>query len=267
MRLIAHISDLHFGSEDRQVAEALLLDLLLLRPTLVAISGDLTQRARRREFLAAKEFLKQLPFPVLTVPGNHDIPLYNLFDRLLSPYKRYRYYISDELDPYYVDEEIAVLGINTAHGLTIKNGRFVDEHVAKLERSFGSLDSTIFKVLVTHHHFTPPPGHKATAIIEGAYRAARAIESCRVDLMLAGHLHRSYMQDLSHHYAIERSVIVAQAGTAISRRSRGESNSYNVITVNGSDTYITLRVWNGTSFVDQMTAHFRKGSSGWVRLK
>lgn len=268
MRVIAHISDLHFGREDRVVAEALLLDLLSTHPQLVVISGDLTQRARHREFLAAREFLQRLPFPVLTVPGNHDIPLYNLFKRLSAPYKLYKDYISNDLNPSYIDDEIAVLGLNTAHGLTIKNGQLIEEHILHIENRFSHLDDSIFKVLVTHHHFTPPPGQKRDSLMAGVHRAIKTIESCRIDLMLAGHLHKGYTHDLKHHYTgIERSVIVAQAGTAISTRGRGESNNYNLITIEREDTYITVREWNGTSFVDAGTTHYRKSLSGWVKIQ
>lgn len=267
MRVIAHISDLHFGREDRVVAEALLLDLLSIHPQLIVISGDLTQRARHREFLAARNFLQRLPFPVLTVPGNHDIPLYNLFRRFSAPYKLYRDYISDDLNPSYIDDEIAVLGLNTAHGLTIKNGQLIDEHILHIENKFNSLDKSIFKVLVTHHHFMPPPGQRRDSLMAGIHRAVKTIESCQIDLMLAGHLHKGYTHDLKHHYAIERSVIVAHAGTAISTRGRGESNSYNLITIEREDTYITLREWNGTSFADAGTTHYRRTAAGWAKFQ
>ena len=130
MRTIAHISDLHFGRVDCATLPALTAAITKAKPDVVAVSGDLTQRARSREFAAARRFLDTLPTPQIIVPGNHDIPLYNVFKRWLSPLRNYRRYISDDLAPFYADEEIAILGINTARSLTFKNGRINADQVA-----------------------------------------------------------------------------------------------------------------------------------------
>ena len=139
MRTIAHLSDLHFGRSDAAVADALSVHVRSLKPDVVVISGDLTQRAREREYQQAADFLRLLPSPQIIVPGNHDVPLHNVVARLRSPLDFYRRYISDDLAPYYRDEEIAVLGINTARSLTWKNGRISREQVIasceQLERS------------------------------------------------------------------------------------------------------------------------------------
>src|ERR1700722_10258980 len=118
MRTIAHISDLHFGSEDPRLAEGLLADLAEVRPALVAVSGDLTQRARRGQFAAARAVLSRIPFPQLVVPGNHDIPFYDLGRRFLRPLNRFRRYITHDLNPTFADEEMLVVGINTARSAT-----------------------------------------------------------------------------------------------------------------------------------------------------
>src|SRR5436190_16940942 len=97
MRTIAHISDLHFGRLDPPVAEGLVADLADRKPSLLVVSGDFTQRAREGQFRAAADFLKRLPTPQLLVPGNHDIPLYNLIRRFFFPLDRYRRIIGDEL--------------------------------------------------------------------------------------------------------------------------------------------------------------------------
>src|SRR5688572_20355637 len=122
MRKIVHISDLHFGAADPQVAERLAAAIDEVGPDLVVVSGDLTQRARTDQFLEARSFLDRLKFPQLIVPGNHDVPLYNVFDRFVNPLENFRRYITADLEPFHTDEEIAVAGVNTTRSLTIKGG-------------------------------------------------------------------------------------------------------------------------------------------------
>lgn len=133
MRVIAHLSDLHFGREDARVAEALLQDLRQIGPSLVAISGDLTQRAREKEFRAVRAFLAQAPAPLIAVPGNHDIPLGNLFLRFFSPFRSYKKYICDDPDPTFIDSELALFGLNTAHPGRWKRGALPRERIEALE--------------------------------------------------------------------------------------------------------------------------------------
>ena len=122
-RTIVHLSDLHFGRVDPAILPALRRAVAVAAPDLVAVSGDITQRARIAEFKAAAHFLETLPAPLLVVPGNHDLPLYNVLLRWLSPLDRYRRFITSDLAPFYEDAEIAVLGVNTARALTFKDGR------------------------------------------------------------------------------------------------------------------------------------------------
>src|SRR5438034_5350172 len=123
MRVLVHLSDIHFGRVDVQLIEALIQTINAIKPHVVAVSGDLTQRARTHEFKAARAFLDSLPQPQIVVPGNHDIPLHNPFSRFLQPLDNYRRFISGDLRPSYVDDKIAVVGISTARSLTIKGGR------------------------------------------------------------------------------------------------------------------------------------------------
>src|SRR5437868_11294779 len=118
MRVIAHLSDLHFGRIDRAVLDVLEGEVTARRPDLVVVSGDLTQRARTSEFRNARKFLDELTFPQIVVPGNHDVvPMYYPLERWRAPLQKFRRYITDDLVPFYADGEIAVLGINTARSL------------------------------------------------------------------------------------------------------------------------------------------------------
>ena len=118
MRTIVHLSDLHFGKVDQALLAPLRTLIDQLEPHVVVVSGDLSQRARSAEFQAARGYLDSLPGPQIVVPGNHDVPLYNIFSRFLTPLVKYQRYVTDDLSPEYVDDEIAVLGINTARSMT-----------------------------------------------------------------------------------------------------------------------------------------------------
>ena len=269
MRTIAHISDLHFGREDRRVAEALLEDLLSVAPTVVAVSGDLTQRARTREFLAAREFLDRLPSPLVVVPGNHDVPLYNVLRRFALPLERYRRHITHDLSPIYRDDELAVLGLNTARSLTFKDGRISLDQIGHVRKTLCALEPTVFKVVVTHHQFIPPPGSPGRHEIVGRARPALdALAECGVDLLLAGHLHMGYTGDVkAHHPSVARSIVVAQAGTAISTRGRGEPNSYNLIAVSDDAMEVRVRTFDAASgaggFAESDAARYERRDGQW----
>ena len=266
MRTIAHISDLHFGREDPRVVEAVLEDLAASRPQLVVVSGDLTQRARRREFEAARAFLDRLPAPALVVPGNHDIPLFDLARRFFRPLARYRRIVTPDLSPLFKEEELAVLGVNTARSNVWKSGRLSGEQIESIRSHFSPLPARVFKVLVTHHPFLPPPGTASGRLVGRGLQALQVAEACGVDLLLAGHLHLGYSGDVrAHHLSIRRSILVAQAGTATSLRVRGEPNTYNVITVDGPALSLAVRAWDGARFAPLSAVRYVKREEEWVR--
>lgn len=266
MKTIAHISDLHFGRADARVVEGLLADLGANAPALVAVSGDLTQRARRREFAEAREFLDRLPAPALCVPGNHDVPLYDVMRRFASPFERYRRYIATDLNPMYVDDEIAVMGINTARSLTFKGGRISFDQVADVRRRLCPVAADRFKIVVTHHQFLLPPGDTENVLVGRATHALRALESCGVELLLAGHLHLSYTGDVrTAHRVLHRSMVVVQAGTAVSTRGRGEANSYNLLEVDDGRLSVRVREWDGSAFAESRRDDFVKRGHEWLR--
>lgn len=268
MRTIAHISDLHFGTENQEMAGVLIKNLIDLAPALVVISGDITQRARRAEYEAAALWLKQVPFPTLIVPGNHDIPLYDVVRRFAAPLTRYSHYISPDLNPYYCDEKMAVLGINTARSLTWKSGRISKKQVTQIRSKMCESMGDKIKILVTHHPFIPPPGEPEAGIdlVGRASRALAVIDACEVDLLLAGHLHHGYTGDVRSYYpATRRSVIVAQAGTAISRRVRSEPNAYNLITLQSNRISISVQVWQGHDFEPTTPTCYHLFGEEWRR--
>ncbi|MGZ8212786.1 MAG: metallophosphoesterase family protein, partial [Burkholderiales bacterium] len=129
MRTLVHLSDLHFGRVNEAVLGPLARRIGAIAPDVVVVSGDLTQRARKRQFRAARAFLDTLPTPQIVVPGNHDIPLDTVVARFLTPLRNYRRYIGNDLEPGFVDHQIAVVGVNTARSLTFKGGRINEDQV------------------------------------------------------------------------------------------------------------------------------------------
>lgn len=265
MRRIAHISDLHFGTEEVLVAEGLLDDLSRQLPHLVAVSGDLTQRAKRSQFIAARAYLDRITAPLLIVPGNHDIPLYNVLARWIKPLSRYRQLITADLHPFYQDSEIAVAGVNTARSDTWKEGRISLAQIARLQSQFDSAPADLFKVLVSHHPFIPPENRAGTALVGRSRLALKMLELSGCALILSGHLHQAYSGDVRpYHLEIARSILVAQAGTAISHRRRDEPNAYNQITVDGDRLDLEVRAWDGHQFTTASRRPYRRTETGWL---
>ncbi len=244
MRRIVHISDLHFGSSNPALVEPLLASIAGLRPDVVAVSGDLTQRATVEQFEAARDFLRRISFPQVVVPGNHDISFWNVYRRFRRPLERYRQYINREAEPSYSDDQLFVLGLNTARSLTWKEGRISPDQISRLHGQFCALDPEVFKVLVVHHPFLPRASEGDFDAVGRADRALEALVNCGADLILAGHLHRSYSRETASLSRLaERSILVVQSGTTLSARTRDEQNSFNSIDVETDAASITIRAW------------------------
>lgn len=251
MRCVAHISDLHFGTEDAAMTEGLRRQIKDERPSLLIVSGDLTQRARPSQFKAAADFLGHFDIPKVVVPGNHDVPLYDLVRRFGAPLRRFQKHIQRELNPYYEDNELSVLGLNTARSFTRKSGRISHDQIEWITETLQKVSARKFKILVTHHPFIPPPGEPEAGIdlVGRAHEALVAIDAAGIDLMLAGHLHHGYSGDVRTYYpATRRSIIVVQAGTAISRRVRREPNAYNLLRLDRRTIHVEVRVWKAEEF-------------------
>src|SRR6185295_12950281 len=269
MRTIVHLSDIHFGRVNAHVIDPLIDAITKINPHLVAVSGDLTQRARSHQFAEARAFLDRLPQPQIVVPGNHDVPLHNVVARFAQPLTKYRRYITDDLRPFYHDEEIAVLGVNTARSLTIKGGRINKGQVAWMRERLSDLDPGLVRIVVTHHPFDLPEGHNERHLVGRARMAMETLANCGADLFLAGHLHVSHTTHTSRRYQIKgHSALVVQAGTAASDRGRGEENSFNVVRVERPHITVERYAWlpERAEFHLSNAESFRHTSDGWIRM-
>lgn len=270
MRTLVHLSDLHFGRVQQGLIEPLTALIARIAPDVLIVSGDLTQRARPSEFVAARAFLDTLPKPQIVVPGNHDISLYNLCSRFLRPLTKYTRYITNDLAPYYVDDEIAVTGVNTARALTIKDGRINDEQIAQIRARFLPLPKKVIKVVVTHHPFDLPGHFARNDLVKRAATAVGAFAECGTDMLLAGHLHATHAGTTDASYPLANySALVVQAGTATSTRGRGEANSFNVIRLDYPHITIDRYAWqeSQTAFECAGQEHFKREGESWRSLK
>lgn len=260
---IAHLSDLHFGREDPPVVEALLDDLAALRPTVVAVSGDLTQRARPAQFRAARAFLDRIAAPRVVVPGNHDVPLYDVARRFLAPLARYTRIVTPDLAPVYEDEALVLAGVSTARSLTWKEGRISVAQIEALRRRFCA-DGARLHVLVAHHPFAAPGDRPRANVAGRSARALRALAGCGLDLLLTGHLHVGANGELEHPVErLARSVLAFHAGTATSDRRRGEPNSYNWLELDGPSLVLTIRSFGARGFEPSQRRAFVRADDGW----
>jgi 3',5'-cyclic AMP phosphodiesterase CpdA len=271
LRIIAHLSDLHFGHVDPAIPPVLRAALLDIGPDLLVVSGDLTQRARREQFWQARRFLDSLPFPRVVVPGNHDVPLYNVLARWLRPLEKYKTIISADLEPVYADEEIVAVGINTARALTFKNGRINRRQVDQLHERLAAIGpGARVRIVVAHHPFILPEGADPRDLIGRAKMGLSAFAKAEVDLILSGHLHvgRTVVEATADG-AAGPSLLLIQAGTATSTRLRDDMNSFNVLRIAHPELTIERLSWDDAraAFAASSLERYRRVSNAWQRVE
>jgi 3',5'-cyclic AMP phosphodiesterase CpdA len=267
MTRLLHLSDLHFGAHDQQLVDAVEQRADELEPDLIVISGDFTQRARTEQFREACEFLARLRdhgHEVLGVPGNHDIPLYDVLRRFMSPLARYRRYIDGTLCPFVELPGVAVLGINTARSLTFKEGRINRQQVDFIRETFSRTPAETMRVLVTHHPlFALKVGDEVGRAIGRQELALDAIEEAGVDMLLAGHNHHASSHQASDLVTRAGGALVVQAGTATSTRVREQEQSFNVIDIVETSVKITVEAWKCGEFVPSDAQRYAWAEGRW----
>ena len=268
MPRLIHLSDLHFGAHEPRLVEAVEARIDEAKPDLVVISGDFTQRARTEQFKEACRFmtrLKDAGHEVLGVPGNHDVPLYDVLRRFLSPLTRYKRYIDGTLCPFHELDGAAVLGINTARSLTFKDGRLSTEQIEFIQSTFAKARPKP-RILVTHHPLFALPVDDGPALGKAIGRqelALDAIAEAGVDLLLAGHNHRASTHSACDLATRAGPALVIQAGTATSTRLRDEEQSFNRIDIEGERVTLTVQRWQGQAFVSGDEQTYAREGDHW----
>jgi 3',5'-cyclic AMP phosphodiesterase CpdA len=187
------------------------------------------------------------------VPGNHDIPLFDLFTRFLKPRERYMTYITDDMTPCYVDDTLAIAGVDTTKRFTTKHGEVSRD---KIEAAIAELTHfrRRWKLLVAHHPFIVPPDSEER-VVDGADEVLPLLEAAGVDLILTGHLHIPHSAGRNE----EHTIVHVQAGTCISSRTRGQPNGYNQLRFEADEVTIVHREWAGSGFVDGESKRYGRG--------
>lgn len=263
------ISDLHFGPPLMPaVAEAALASCFRLAPDLLVVSGDLTQRARSEQFVAAREYLQRFPaIPQLVIPGNHDVPLYDVARRLSDPHRNYREYINPELNTVLQVPGAVLVGLDsTAPRTAISNGRIHNWQLDFCAQAFAQAPADATRIVVAHHHFAPAPDTLNDARMPMAERAINRFTELGVELIMGGHLHRAYIGNTLDFYPgkhRDRGIIIAQSGTTTSRRGRGreaEKNSFNLVELTQGTIKITHYLYFDAEqgFVANSQHYFRR---------
>jgi 3',5'-cyclic AMP phosphodiesterase CpdA len=227
MSVVLHLSDTHFGTEQAPVVEALVALAAQQRPDLVVLSGDITQRARPAQFRAAKAFVDRLGAPVLAIPGNHDIALFDLFARLTRPYARYAQAFGAELEPVHASPDLLVVGVNTTRPWRHKNGELSKAQIDRVAQQLAGARPGQLRLVVVHQPAAVIQAQDQTNLLRGHEAATRAWSAAGADLVLGGHIHLPYTLALP---GLARPLWVVQAGTAVSSRTRpGVPNSVNLL--------------------------------------
>jgi 3',5'-cyclic AMP phosphodiesterase CpdA len=268
MRRIVHLSDIHFGRVEKSLIDPLIRCIHELRPSIVVVSGDLTQRALPNQYRAARQFLTRLPGPQIVVPGNHDMPIFNPVDRVLSPFRLFKRFITRDMYPFYQDDNVAILGLNTARGSKTTYGHISRKQLDVVREKLCDVPSTITKILVTHHPFDLPAGyHNPKQIVRRAERAMKVLAECGVDLFLAGHLHTVFTRPNTERYTFSNySALIIQAGTASALRKG--ANTFNMLELDDHELRVNRYDWaeREKRFAESSSEAFRHTvERGWLR--
>lgn len=227
MSVLLQISDTHFGTERPQVVEALVVLALQQRPDLVVLSGDITQRAHSAQFRAARAFVDRLGAPLLAIPGNHDIALFDLWSRLLSPYARHVAAFGHELEPVHAADDMLVIGVNTTRPWRHKNGELSSAQVDRVAALLESARPRQLRVVVVHQPVAVTRSSDRSNLLRGHARALQRWAAAGADIVMGGHIHLPYVVPLT---GLDRPMWAVQAGTAVSSRVRpGAPNSVNLL--------------------------------------
>lgn len=234
MTVVLQVSDPHFGTERADVVIALRKLAQQTRPDLLLLSGDITQRATQRQFAAARAFVDSLAIPeVLAVPGNHDIPLFNVSARLFTPYSRYRRAFGNALEREFENADVSLLALNTTRWYRHIDGELSTRQIERVAQHFGTMPPTRWRIVVTHQPLAAPRAQDMHDLLHGHQRALYTWASAGVDVVMGGHIHLPYV--LPMHDAIPDlpgRLWVVQAGTGLSDRVRAEApNSVNLLRI------------------------------------
>jgi 3',5'-cyclic AMP phosphodiesterase CpdA len=247
MSTLIQISDPHFGTEQPPVVAALLAFVRRVQPLAAILSGDITQRGRRAQFAAAKRFVDQLGVPhCLVIPGNHDIPLFNLVARLFFPYAGFERVFGSVLEPQLECDAFQVICLNTTRPSRHKDGEISDEQVARVVKQLRGANGSQLRIVVTHQPVHVLRDSEVHNRVHGYRQAVQAWADAGADIIMGGHIHLPYVAPLNEHFPqLSRRCWAIQAGTAVSHRVRANHpNSVNLIHYSAGSGQCSVERWD-----------------------
>lgn len=248
MTVILHASDLHFGKANPDTVESFFLEIERQKPDLVVLSGDFTQIGSKSEFIQARTFIERITAPVFTVPGNHDIPRFQTWQRLTDPMRRYRTYISPLPDTVHEDDDVYIVGINTARPIVPHwnwaNGMISQNQVDFVRRQFSHAAREKVKIFVCHHPLINVQNAPIDTVVWGSTDLMHVLDDEQVDIVLTGHIHHASI--LPHRDT--RGPVMIGASSATSTRLRKQGNGYNIIRLYPEKIDIELIHWDGAAY-------------------
>ena len=261
MNTIVHISDLHFGREKALLQNQLVKSISKIDPHLIVVSGDITQRAREQEFISARQFLSSFWWPKLIISGNHDIPAFNLLDRFVTPWRKWRRFAKYDLEPFRQDKGYAAIGINTVRRCGTpfdwSRGRIDDDQLRETEKRLQAIDHDSLRMVVAHHPFWLPKKYNYRGVVGGRDRALAAMKRAGVDIIFGGHVHSAYA-------VILRGIIICHSGTAISDRLDVDvKNSFVIVQGDRQRLTVETMEWKDTSYKPLEKRLFKRISDNW----
>lgn len=265
MSALIQISDTHFGTEQPPVVEALLDLVRQIKPAVAVLSGDITQRARRSQFAAARRFVERLDVPqVLAIPGNHDIPLFNLAVRAFFPYGNFRRALGNALEPQFQSEAFLAICVNTTRPARHKDGEVSKEQIESVARCLHGATQGQVRIVVTHQPVHVIRAHDARNLLHGHEHAVRAWSDAGADIIMGGHIHLPYLSPLSERFVdLPRRTWAVQAGTAVSSRIReGIPNSVNIVLHTPGSPTCSVERWD----FDAGAGSFRRANINLLEL-
>lgn len=266
MTRLVLISDLHFGRDEPELLEPLARAIRDANPDLVLMAGDFVQRARASQFSRAREFMDGLDRPWIGVPGNHDIPLFNLFLRMFDPYRSYRRWISPEREPRVELRDAVVLGLDTTDPLAHQRGRVTGSAIRRIGDEIGRTGARL-AIILAHHPFHHAK-HVEKKLMVGAPLALERWSQRGPHIILSGHLHRWLFEPFVRRKGASMTLQL-HCGTGLSRRLRGESNDFAILDCAGQEVAVTRMVAVDGPFVFNTAVRYRAAKDGWheVSLK
>jgi predicted phosphodiesterase len=262
MTRLVLISDLHFGREDPDLLEPLLEAIEAAAPDLVVMAGDFVQRARAAQFEPAARFMTRIGRPWLGVPGNHDVPLYNILLRLLDPYRTYRRWISDELEPCAVLRDVVVLGLNTCDPFAHQRGRVSTSDIRRIGDRIGAAGDRL-PVVVAHHPFHHAPQVEKKLMV-GAPAALDHWADRGPHIILSGHLHNWLSEPFIRRKGANMTLQL-HCGTGLSRRLRGQPNDFAILDCSAQEVLVTRMIGDAGRFRPAERLGWAVTDDGWQR--